>query len=250
VLDGGGMIARTLVAEHATRHPRKGRLRRATRIGALVTVVAAIALAVSASSASAAGFTLDLVPQGEAVVGKPLIIKATGSIPPGSVQFPYWFSLDAIPTAVTTTRPEDRWEGAQFANATGGAIIVLTQAERPDVAGNFTIPVAVTPSAPGTVLLCGYTDDGGAVTLAGASLLLDIKPAPSSPARRGSRPPSPASYAAQGVRSCKALLSGSAAKSCIRKVVRRANARCGRLHSRYARTNCLRAVRRAARSAK
>ena len=244
------MIARALVAAHATRHPTTGRSLRPARIGAALIAVAAIALAVSASPASAAGFTLDLAPQGEAVVGKPLIIKATGTIPPGSVQFPYWFSLDAIPTAVTTTCPADRWEGAQFANATGGAIIVLTQAERPDVAGNFTIPVAVTPSAPGTVLLCGYTDDGGAVTLAGASLLLDIKPGPSSPAGRGSRPPSPPSYAAQGVRSCKALLSGSAAKSCIRKIVRRANARCGRLHSRYARTNCLRAVRRAARSAK
>jgi hypothetical protein len=221
-----------------------------SRIGALLASVAAIALAVSASPASAAGFTLDLAPQGEAVVGKPLIIKATGTIPPGSIQFPYWFSLDAIPTSVTTTCPTDRWEGAQFANATGGAIIVLTQAERPDTAGNFTIPVAVTPSAPGTVLLCGYTDDGGAVTLAGASLLLDIKPAPSSPAGPGTRPPSPAAYTAQGIRSCRALLSGSAAKSCIRKIVRRANSRCRRLQSRHARTSCLRAVRRAARSAK
>ena len=244
------MIARALVAAHATRHPTTGRSLRPARIGAALIAVAAIALAVSASSASAAGFTLDLAPQGEAVVGKPLIIKATGTIPPGSVQFPYWFSLDAIPTAVTTTCPADRWEGAQFANATGGAIIVLTQAERPDVAGNFTIPVAVTPSAPGTVLLCGYTDDGGAVTLAGASLLLDIKPGPSSPAGRGSRPPSPAAYAVQGVRSCRALLSGPAAKSCIRKIVRRANARCRRLPTRHAHTTCLRAVRRAARSTK
>src|SRR5688500_2428863 len=167
----------------------------------VLTAVAATALTVSASPAFAAGFTLDLVPQGGAVVGKPLIIRATGTIPPGSVQFPYWFSLDAIPTAVTTTCPEDRWAGAQFANATGGSIVVLSQLERPDAAGNFTVPVAVTPSAPGTVLLCGYTDDGGAVTLARASLILDIKPAPSGPADRGSRPPSPPAYAAQGVRS-------------------------------------------------
>ena len=220
------------------------------RIAGLLVAVVALALVVSVSSASAAGFSLDLTPRSEAVVGKPLIIDATGTIPPESVQFPYWFSLDAIPTAFTTTCPADRWEGAQFANATGGAIIVLTQAERPNAAGNFTIPVAVTPSAPGTVLLCGYTDDGGAVTLAGASLLLDIRPGPPSPAGRGSRPPSPAAYALQGVRSCRALLSGSAAKSCIRKIVRRANARCGRLPARHAHTTCLRAVRRAARSAK
>ena len=218
------------------------------RIAALLVAVVGLALVVSVSSASAAGFTLDLKPRAEAVVGKPLIIDATGTIPPESVQFPYWFSLDAIPTAVTTTCPADRWEGAQFANATGGAIIVLTQAERPNAAGNFTIPVAVTPSAPGTVLLCGYTDDGAALTLAGASLLLNIKPAPSSPTGGDSRPPSPASYAVQGVRSCRALLSGSDAKSCIRRIVRRANSRCRRLPSRHARMSCLRAVRRAARS--
>ena len=218
------------------------------RIAGLLAAVVALALVVSVSSASTAGFTLDLKPRAEAVVGKPLIIDATGTIPPQSVQFPYWFSLDAIPTAVTTTCPADRWEGAQFANATGGAIIVLSQAERPNVAGNFTIPVAVTPSAPGTVLLCGYTDDGGAVTLAGASLLLDIKPAPSSPNAGGAHPPSPAAYAVQGIKSCRALLSGSGARSCIRGVVRRANSRCRQQDTRRARTRCLRAVRRAARS--
>ena len=212
------------------------------------TAVAAIALAVSASPTLAAGFALNLEPQAEAMVGRPMIINATGTIPPGSVQFPYWFSLDAIPTAVTTTCPEDRWEGAQFANATGGAIIVLTQAERPNAAGNFTIPVAVTPSAPGTVLLCGYTDDGGAVTLARASLILDIKPAASTPNGVGSRPPSPPAYAAQGIRSCRALLAGAEARSCIRKILRAANARCRRQDSRRARTRCLSAVRRAARS--
>jgi hypothetical protein len=231
------MIARALVAAHATKRP--------ARIGAALIAFAVIALAAAAAPAFAGGFTLNLTPRSEAVVGRPLIIDATGTIPPGSVQFPYWFSLDAIPTAVTTTCPVDAFEGAQFANATGGAIVVLTQAERPDVAGNFTIPVAVTPSAPGTVLLCGYTDDGAALTLAGASLILDIKPASSSP---GSRPPSPASYAAQGARSCRALLSGSDARSCIRKILRRANSRCRRLHSRHARTSCLRAVRRAARN--
>ena len=234
------MIARALVAAHATKRP--------ARIGAALIAFAVIALAAAAAPAFAGGFSLDLTPRSEAVVGRPLIIDATGTIPPESVQFPYWFSLDAIPTAVTTTCPADRWEGAQFANATGGSIVVLTQAERPNTSGDFTIPVAVTPSAPGTVLLCGYTDDGGAVTLAGASLLLDIKPAPSSPAGRGSRPPSPAAYAVQGVRSCIALLSGSAAKSCIRKIVRRASSRCRRLQPRHARTSCLHAVRRAARN--
>jgi hypothetical protein len=196
----------------------------------------AVALTLSAPApAVAAGFTLDLTPQSPAVVGRPLIINATGTMPPADVGFPYFFSLDAIPTRVTRTCPPDRWEGAQFANANGGSLVVFTQAENPNTAGNFTIPVAVTPSAPGSVLLCGYTDDGADTTLAAASLMLHIT-------RARSGPPA---YAAQGVRSCRALFSGRRERSCIRKIVRRANARCRRLPSHQAR--CLRAVRRVAR---
>jgi hypothetical protein len=198
----------------------------------------AVALSLGAPApALAAGFSLDLAPQSEAVVGRPLIIQATGTIPPAEVSFPYFFSLDAIPTSVTTTCPPDRWEGAQFADANGGSLVVFTQAEHANTAGDFTIPVAVTPSAPGSVLLCGYTDDGADATLAAASLMLHIKRAPSGP---------PA-YAAQGVRSCRALFTGARERSCIRKIVRRADARCRRLQSRHARTRCLRAVRRVTR---
>jgi len=204
-----------------------------------LAAVAAIALIAPAAPALANGFSLNLAPQSEAVVGRSLVIQATGSIPPADVGFPYWFSLDAISTSLTRTCPADRWEGAQFANGAGGSIVVLSQSENPDLAGSFAIPVAVTPTAAGTVLLCGYTDDGAATTLAGASLILDIKPAASSP-------PSPQAYARQGVKSCRALMAGSAAKSCIRDIVRKANAGCRRLHSRPAQKSCLRAVRRAA----
>ena len=179
------------------------------RIGATLATTAAIALGSTAAPALASGFTLNLEPQSDAVVGRPLIVKATGTIPAEDVGFPYWFSLDAIPTAVTTTCPADKGEGAQIALGTGGSIIVLTQSEHPDLAGNFTIPVGVTPSAPGSVLLCAYTDDGGAVTLAAASLILDIKPGPATS-----------------------------------RSLRKAKARCGRLRSRPARRRCLRAVRR------
>jgi hypothetical protein len=231
----------------------------------IAAAMAAIALGAQAAPALAGGFTLNLAPQSEAVVGQPLIVQATGTVPPEDVWLPYWFSLDAIPTAVATTCPADRWVGVQFAQDNGGAVVVLSQSEKPDSAGNFAIPVAVTPTAPGTVLLCGYTDDGEASTLAGASLLLNIKPAPSSPSTPstpsapstpsnpsgsgGSRRPSPAEYARQGVRSCRALMSGADAKSCIRDIVRQANARCRRLHSRHSRTRCLKAVRRASKHA-
>jgi hypothetical protein len=217
------------------------------RIGAALVAAAAIALGAATAPALAAGFTLNLSPQSEAVVGRPMIIQATGTIPPDQVSFPYYFSLAAIPTSVTATCPAEEWQGEQIAADGGGSIVVLTARETPDGAGYFAMPVAVTPSAPGSVLLCGYTDDGAFLTLATASLILDIKPAPSSQTGGGPRRPSPPVYAAQGVRSCRAVLAGSGAKRCIRDIVRQANRRCRRLHSRHARTRCLRAVRRAAR---
>jgi hypothetical protein len=208
---------------------------------ALVGAALAAAIALGAPAAALAGnFTLQLTPESDAIVGRPLIIQATGTVPPRDVSFPYWFSLDAIPTAVTRTCPPDRWEGAQFANANGGSIVVFLQSEKPGVTGRFRIPVAVTPRAPGSVLLCGYTDDGADATLAAASLMLHIRPA-------SSRPPGPRTYAAQGIRSCRALLEGAPARSCIRKIVRRATARCRRLPSRRARRSCVRAVHRTAR---
>jgi hypothetical protein len=225
------------------------------RIGAVLAAGAAIALGAPGTPAHASGFSLNLTPQSEAVVGQPMTIQATGTIPADQTWFPYWFSLDAISTSLTTTCPADRWVGVQFAQDSG-SVVVLSQRESPDPSGNFSIPVAVTPSAPGSVLLCGYTDDGETLTLAGASLMLNIKAAPASqpgggsgpPSSSGppkSRPPSPPEYARQGIKSCNVLMTGADAKSCVRMIVRKANAKCRKLHhSRRARKSCLRAVRR------
>jgi hypothetical protein len=214
---------------------------RTTRI-ATATAAGLIALGALVSSASAAGFTLSLTASSTPVVGKPLMLTATGTTPVQDLQFPYFFSLDAIPTRVTTTCPADRWVGAQFAS-NGGSIVVLTQAEHPDAAGNFSIPVAVTPSAPGSVLLCAYTDDGAAATLAASSLTLNIQPKSSSTGAR----PNVATISADargGIRSCLALLGRKDGAGCLRSVVRRANAACRRLHSQSGRTSCLKAVRK------
>lgn len=203
----------------------------------------AIALAATATPALASGFTLELTSPA-AVVGHPIILKATGTIPVEDFPYSYWFSLDAIPTSATTTCPADSLEGMQFAEATGGAILVVSQREAVDSEGRFTIPVAITPTAPGTVLLCGYTDDGATTTLAQASLLLDIQPAGSqSPAR----PPSPPVQLRAEIRSCHALLGGVAGKRCVRRAVRRAKSRCRRYPSHRTEVRCLRKVRRVAR---
>jgi hypothetical protein len=215
------------------------------RIRTLAVAVGLVALWASASPAWAA-HTLHLSAPSAAVVGKPMILQATGTIDSDELEFLYWFSLDAIPTSVTTTCPPDRWEGVQFAQDAGGSVVVLSQQEVPDAAGNFSIPIAVTPSAPGSLLLCGYSDDGQGTTLARASMILDIQPKPSTPPRtRWTRATIRADVIA-GIRGCRALLSHPS--NCERKIVRLANSRCRRLQPRRSRTTCLRAVRRVARS--
>jgi hypothetical protein len=206
----------------------------------VIAVIAAVGL-LAATSAQASGFTLELSAP-PAVVGQPLVLEATGTIDVDEIGFPYWFSLDAIPTTLTTTCPPDRWEAAQFANGAGGAVIVLSQRETPDAAGRFTVPVAVTPTAPGTVLLCGYTDDGLTNTLARASLLLEIKPA------SAARPPSPPAELRGAIRSCHALLTGKGARRCVRAAAKRARAGCRRYPSHRRQARCLRKVRNVARS--
>jgi hypothetical protein len=241
------------------------------RLAAATAVAGALAVGAPAAPALGAGFTLNLSQLSDPVVGQSFMLKATGTTtPPGDIDIPYWFSLDAIPSSVTSTCPPDAWEGVQFALDNFGALVVRRQREVTDAAGNFTIPVAVTPTAPGSWLLCGYTDDGAATTVAAASMLLDIKPAPggtppaatppasapsaaapppaAKPKQSGSGRVSPALEAKRTIRGCRALLDGSGLRTCVRRAIRHANARCNRLRSRRSRSACLRAVRRVGRS--
>jgi hypothetical protein len=222
--------------------------------GVLVAAAAtaAAAVAVPTAPALADGHTLELSASAPPVVGRSMIIKATGTMPQSAVQWPYWFSLDAIPVSVTTTCPKDRWEGYQFAKANGGSVLVFTQREVPDASGAFEVPVAVTPTSPGQILLCGYTDDGATNTLASAGLLLEIQPASSAGSGGGSGGGSGAATTAAvagkargGARTCRALLPHPG--GCIKDVVRAADRACSKLPSRRGRTQCKRAVRRAVR---
>jgi hypothetical protein len=212
----------------------------------LICSLALIVFVAPADSALGAGLTLELSAPPSVVVAQPAILHATGTIPVEDLEFPYWFSLDAIPTSVTTTCPADHFAGQQLAQSTGGAILVLTQREAADEAGSFSIPIGVTPTAPGSVLLCGYTDDGLTSTLARASLTLRIERPGTS--NGGPGPARIAGEAARAVRSCRAVLSPSESKPCIRRAVGHANSRCRRLNAPRSRTKCLRAVRRASRA--
>lgn len=210
---------------------------------AIVAALGAIALAAPVSPASAAGFTVNLSAPSTPVVGKSMILQATGTIPLEDLEFPYWFSLSAIPASALSTCPADHFAAQQVAIGTGGSIVVSTQSEVPDAAGNWSIPIGVTPTAPGALLLCAYTDDGEATTLASTSLMFNIQPASSTPPATGRRATIPEDARA-GIRGCRALLAHP--EGCERRVIRRANARCRRLPSRRSRTSCLRGVHRIA----
>jgi hypothetical protein len=221
------------------------KLSTAIRVRAVAGVVGLLALTAPTAVASANGFSLKLTASSTPVVGKPMILHATGTIPPQDVGFPYWFSLDAIPPTTTSTCPPDRWEGAQIAEGGGGSIVVLSQSEIPDAAGNFSIPIAITPTAPGSVLLCAYTDDGAAATLASASLTLNIRAEPPTKTS-GSTAAGISTEARRGARSCQAVLGSEHRRGCVRTVVNRANRACRRLHVRTDRAVCLRQVRKVA----
>jgi hypothetical protein len=214
---------------------------------ALVAVAAtAAALAASATPALADGFSLKLTATSTPTVGRSLIIRADGTMPPDDVQFPYWFSLIALRPSVMPNCPHDMWEAVQIGRAAGGATVTLQQRERPDTTGSFSVPVAVTPTSPGSVLLCGYTDDGLTTTLAMAQLTINIQSGSSASAERPVNPPV---QVRRDIRVCVALLGKRGARGCIRSAVKRANANCRhryRSHRRQAR--CVRSVRRVARS--
>ena len=125
--------------------------------------------------AAAAAFTLGLSGPSDGVVGQPMVVQASGTIPLQDLPYPYWLSVDAIPANVVPTCPAEASAGAQIAYAAGGQIVVLTQREVADQEGNFSAPVGFTPWAPGPVLLCAYTDDGATTTLARASLLVNVQ---------------------------------------------------------------------------
>src|SRR5262249_58162683 len=106
---------------------------RLARLSAVLGLVA-IALAASASSARASGFTLTVSAPPKIVVGQPTVIQVTGTV--GDLRYPSWLTVVSIRPEVTTC-PANYYEGKQIANATGGAILVSTGRITPDSSGSF-----------------------------------------------------------------------------------------------------------------
>jgi hypothetical protein len=128
-----------------------------------------------ASPALASTYTMNLTPTASPVIGTPMILEVTGIQPPPDQYWALgWLSVVAIPAKVVSTCPVSAGDGSQVAASTGGAILAIATRPNLDPAGNYVNQVGLTPTAPGTVLLCGYIDDGEGLTLATASLSLSI----------------------------------------------------------------------------
>lgn len=210
-----------------------------TLVRVIAAAVVAGVLAGPAGTAFGAALTLDLRGPTTLTVGRTTILQATGTVPVSAIQLSYFLSLDAIPASVMTTCPADRWAAVQVAGNSGGSVVVVSQSEHPDdPTGAFAIPIALTPSAPGKVLLCAYSDDGETRTLASASMLVTIRPATRDATRAIT------DEARGAIRSCRALLPPSPSRACVRRALRHAEGRCRARGTRRARAACLRSIHR------
>lgn len=142
---------------------------------ALLAALAALAFGVGVAEAGAGTFTVRVVAPPTVVVGKPIVIRAAGTIPAQYFRYQYWVSVVSIRTSVLRTCPASAWDAKQVANATGGAILVLSTRAVPDRTGRFVVPVGIRPYAPGTARICAYVDDGEARTLAAGSKRIGVR---------------------------------------------------------------------------
>jgi hypothetical protein len=146
---------------------------------AAIGVAALVALSAAswgqaAPSTPAAGFTLRISTPPTVSVGRPAIIRVTGTIPLRYLKFLYWVKVVSMRTAVMSSCPAESWDAAQIAQATGGSILVLSSRAVPDGSGRFTIPVGIRPYAPGRARICAYTY-AEATTLARAARIVTVK---------------------------------------------------------------------------
>ena len=144
-------------------------------------VVAATLAAVSVASPAAAApsatddFTLRIAAPQTVYIGRPGIIKVLGSIPLRDVHLPYFVVVVSISPKVMSSCPAQSWDAKQIATATSGTVLVHSSAAVPDTSGAFMIPVGIRPYAPGRTMVCAYTNDGAAVTLARTVRFVTVK---------------------------------------------------------------------------
>lgn len=142
---------------------------------AALAAVPLLALGASRAEARPDGFSVRVVAPGAVVVGKPSVIRVTGTIPVQSLRYPYFATVVSIRTSVLGRCPANYWDATQVANATGGGVLVLTSRVVSDGRGRFSIPVGIRPYAPGTARICAYVNDGEMTTLAAGSKRITVR---------------------------------------------------------------------------
>ncbi len=144
-----------------------------------LAAAALLELGPSVTPALANTYTLNLSAPKTAVVGRPILIKASGVNPPPSEYWASsWMEIVTIPTSVLTSCPATGEDGTGVATQTGGQILAIALRPNLDSQGNFSNTIGYTPPAPGGILVCGYSDDGAGLTLARASLTLNVQGPP------------------------------------------------------------------------
>jgi hypothetical protein len=141
--------------------------------GVAGTVLAGLTgLAVASVPARADTFSLTISVPATAPVGPAFQVTGSGVDPID--QGALYLEIDEIPASFTTTCPAGYLDGGQLASSTGGRLVAFDELESFNADGSFSNLNAFTPTAPGQVLFCGYTDDGATDTLATASAVTTV----------------------------------------------------------------------------
>lgn len=91
-----------------------------------------------------------------ATLGAPAVMTASGHVPVDAFLERYVY-VYAVPTSVVSACPAARTNALQLADASsglGGHSVAFV-----NVVGDFSVPIAWTPTHTGTFLLCGYLSD-------------------------------------------------------------------------------------------
>ena len=163
-----------------------------TRTSLAVSAVV-IGLAAAASPAAAqTGHALSLTGPATAVTGQPSVLRATGSVP-ADVFLQRYVNVYAIPTSVVSACPSAFVNAMQLSyasSAQGGDTVAVVV---PAPTGEFSLPIAYTPSVPGQFLLCAYLHEG-VETMAASTLVVAVgapggtTPPPTAPGETAVRP--------------------------------------------------------------
>jgi hypothetical protein len=151
----------------------------------------------ASTPALADSYSLYMAAPTTAVVGQPVVVYAAGVNPPPSEYWAgSWIEAATISTSVMPVCPADDQSGIGVATSTGGQLLEIAMRPNLDADGNFLNLIGWTPNQPGQWLVCGYQDDGAGLTLARASVTVDVQPAsapaPAAPPAPPSTPTAPA----------------------------------------------------------